>query len=79
MKDAWRAGQTPATRNLSQAIFQLQDAIGTEDYNKLHKAMEADGGFLFAENNLGSLISLCFTAASAHLSEAERAMNKLRQ
>jgi hypothetical protein len=79
MKDAWRAGQAPATRNLSQAILELQVAIGSEEFNKLHRGTEADGGFLFAESNLGSLISLCFTAASAHLGDAERAMSKLRQ
>lgn len=79
MKDAWRDGRTPATHNLSQAIFQLPRAIGSDTYNKLDRAAKAEGSFLYAENNLGPLISLCLSSASSALTNAEIAMNKLRR
>jgi hypothetical protein len=78
MRDAYREGRTDRY-HLGQAITLLPDAIGRDAYNQLDRAAKAQDSSVFAESNLGDLISLCFTAASSHLTDAEIAMNKLRR
>lgn len=61
-----------------KAIVLFSFAIGDEQKDKLEKASESDGHWLYDFDNLDDLISLCFAVASSHISDAELAVRELR-